>query len=171
MNLTTTTRNFLLRLGCAALVCIVPLARAAVYDFAIGDPGNRSLRLNIPDGVPVVRGLLIYGNGAGSDYRSAATNPEFVAFAQSMGFAVVGTAYWSYFAYGYTPSEYSGWVYGLQQLAAMSAGVDRRNWTEDAMLHSPAWDRLRQLAGVARRELELIAGEPVSEPNEPDPEG
>jgi len=130
MNLTTTTRNFLLRLGCAALVCIVPLARAAVYDFAIGDPGNRSLRLNIPDGVPVVRGLLIYGNGAGSDYRSAATNPEFVAFAQSMGFAVVGTAYWSYFAYGYTPSEYSGWVYGLQQLAAMSGHpeIERAPW-------------------------------------------
>ena len=112
--------KFLLPLWCVAFVGLVPTAHAAVYDVAIGDPGNRSLRMNIPDGVPVVRGLLIYGNGAGSDYRTAATNPEFVAFAQSMGFAVVGTAYWSYFAYGYTPSEYSGWVYGLQQLAAMT---------------------------------------------------
>jgi hypothetical protein len=73
MSFTAPQTNSLRRLWCAALVFIVPIARAAVYDFYLGDARNRSLRMNIPDGVPVVRGLLIYGNGAGSDYRNAAT--------------------------------------------------------------------------------------------------
>jgi len=37
------------------------------------------------------------------------------------------------------------------QLAAMSIGVDRRNWTDEAMRHSPAWARVRQLARSAIR--------------------
>ena len=113
-------RDLRRRFWWAALVFLAPIARGAVYDFAIGDPGNRSLRLNIPDGLPVVRGILVFGNGAGGDVRSRATDPEFVAFAESMGFAVLATSMWANFAYGYTPSEYSGWEYGLQQLAAMS---------------------------------------------------
>jgi hypothetical protein len=40
-----------------------------------------------------------------------------------------------------------------EQLAAMSIGVDRRNWTDDAMRRSPAWDRVRQLAVAALKEL------------------
>lgn len=103
------------------LVCAAGLSgRAAVYDFALGDAGNRTLRMNVPDGLLVVRGLLIWGNGAGSDQRAMATDPEAVALAQSLGFAVIGTSMWSNFAYGYNPSELSGFEYGLQQLAAMS---------------------------------------------------
>ncbi len=74
------------RLLCTALLIFTPLARAAVYDWALpGDPANRSLRLNVPDGLPVVRGLLIWGNGALTDARGMATDSEAVAFAQSMG--------------------------------------------------------------------------------------
>ena len=40
-----------------------------------------------------------------------------------------------------------------EQLTAMTTGVDRRNWTEEAMRSSPAWDRLRHLANVALAEL------------------
>jgi hypothetical protein len=40
-----------------------------------------------------------------------------------------------------------------EQLTAMTTGVDRRNWTEEAMRSSPAWDRLRHLARVALAEL------------------
>jgi hypothetical protein len=120
MNLTTTTRNFLRRLGCAALVCIVPLAHAAVYDFYLGDARNRSLRLNIPDSVPVVRGIIIYGNGANLDARSAATDPELVALATSLDCAVLGTAYWGYFSDDDTPLELPGFKYGLQQLSRQS---------------------------------------------------
>ena len=39
------------------------------------------------------------------------------------------------------------------QLAAMSTGADRRNWTDEAMRTSPAWVRLRHLAAVALQEL------------------
>jgi sugar lactone lactonase YvrE len=120
MNISAAKTNLFRRLGCAALVVIIPTAHATVYDFAIGDPGNRTLRLNVPDGLPVVRGIVIFGNGYLGDSRNMATDPELVAFAQSMGFAVLATAQWTHFSYGYTPSEYSGWVYGLQQLATMS---------------------------------------------------
>ena len=64
MNASSTKTILQLVLWCAALVCIVPLAHAAVFDFYLGDARNRSLRLNIPDSVPVVRGIIIYGNGA-----------------------------------------------------------------------------------------------------------
>ena len=109
--------NHLRRLGCAALVLLSAIAHATVYDYSLGDAGDRTLRLNLPDGLPVVRGILIFGNGAGGDSRSMATNPELVAYAESMGFAVLATSRWANFAYGYTPSEYSGFQYALQQLA------------------------------------------------------
>ena len=105
---------------CAALLLLVPHTSAAVYDFSVGDAGNRQVRLNIPDGLLVVRGILVWGNGFPGDVRAKATDPEMVAFAESMGFAVMGTSMWNYFALGYTPSEYSGWQYALDQLAAMS---------------------------------------------------
>jgi len=56
-----------------------------------------------------------------------------------------------------------------EQLAAMSIGVDRRNWTDEAMRHSPAWDRVRQLARVALKELGW--GEPEEPPSDPDAAG
>ena len=120
MNLTTTTRNFLRRLWWAALVFIVPIARAAVYDSYLGDARNRSLRLNIPDSVPVVRGIIIYGNGANLDARSAATDPELVALATSLECAVMGTAFWGYFSDDDAPMELPGFKYGLQQLSRQS---------------------------------------------------
>jgi hypothetical protein len=103
--------------GCAIFVFVWPMAQAAIYDFSLGDAGDRALRLNIPDGLTVVRGIIIYCNGAGQDVRGGAINPELVALAEPMGFAVMGTSHWSYFAPGYNPSEYSGWQYALEQLA------------------------------------------------------
>ena len=120
MNITAANINLLRWLWCAALVSVISPARAAVYDFALGDPGNRTLRLNVPDGLPVVRGIVIFGNGYLGDSRNMATDPELVAFAESLGFAVLATSLWTNFAYGYTPSEYSGFQYALQQLATVS---------------------------------------------------
>jgi hypothetical protein len=120
MNATSTKTILQLMLWCAALVFIVPLAHAAVYDFYLGDARNRSLRLNIPDSVPVVRGIIIYGNGANLDARSAATDPELVALATSLECAVMGTAYWGYFSEDDSPMELPGFKYGLQQLSRQS---------------------------------------------------
>lgn len=110
--------------GCAILVCAWPMAQAAIYDFSLGDAGNRQLRLNIPDGLAVVRGIVIYGNGAGGDSRGMATDPELVALGESIGFATMGTAYWTNFPPGFVPSELSGFEAGLQQLAAMSGHLE-----------------------------------------------
>jgi sugar lactone lactonase YvrE len=120
MNLTAAKKELLRRLWCAALVFIIPIAQAAVYDFSLGDAGNRSLRLNIPDSLPVVRGIIIYGNGAGGDARGAATDPELVALATSLECAVMGTAYWGYFSDTIPPTELTGFELGLQRFAEMS---------------------------------------------------
>jgi len=90
----------------AAVLALVPLARAAVYDFAVPDDTlARTLRLNIPAAVPAVRGLIIYGNGWAGNSRDAATDPELVALAESLGFAVIGTANWMNFADYRDPDE------------------------------------------------------------------
>ena len=106
-------------------VCLVVLlaclpARAAVYDLAIaGDALGRSLRLNIPDTVPVVRGIIIWGNGASGDSRGRATTAELVALAEEYGFAVIGTAYWGDF-WSNGPYEVSLLENALSQLAVQS---------------------------------------------------
>jgi hypothetical protein len=81
------------------LFLFVSTAEAEVYDLmrVFYDSGRR-LRLNIPDGIDTVRGILIYGNGGGDDSSSKATDPEFVAFAESYDFAVLGTGGWSNFS-------------------------------------------------------------------------
>ena len=119
-NSTAAKKNLLRWLGCAALVLLVPIARAAVYDVYIGDDRNRSLRLNIPDAVPVVRGIIIYGNGANLDARGMATDPELVALAASLECAVMGTAYWGYFSDDDAPMELPAFKYGLKQLSTKS---------------------------------------------------
>lgn len=58
------------------------------------------MRMNLPDSLPVVRGILIWGNGASSDRRSIATDPEVAAWAESMGCAVVATSQWGTFSDG-----------------------------------------------------------------------
>lgn len=104
----------------ALSVFITGSVHAAVYDYAMGDAGNRTVRLNVPEGLSVVRGILIWGNGGNSDLRGMATDPEVVALAESMGFAVLATSMWTNFLPGYTPSEISGFELALERLAALS---------------------------------------------------
>jgi hypothetical protein len=113
MNITSAKKSLLRGLGCAAFVFLPPQTHAAVYEFSLGDPADRTLRLNVPEGLPVVRGLLIFGNGYLGDSRHMATNQELVGFAESMGFAVLATARWTNFSFGYTPSAYSKPEYSL----------------------------------------------------------
>jgi hypothetical protein len=119
MNLPVTPKR-LRWIGCAVCALAFPLAQAAVYDFALGDIYNRSLRMNVPDSVTIVRGIIIYGNGAQGDVRSMATDPELVALATSLECAVMGTANWGYFSDTIPPTELSWFEYGLQRFAAMS---------------------------------------------------
>ncbi len=91
-------------------------AHSAIYE--LSPDATRHLRLNIPDGTPEIRGILIFGNGAGGDARGNATNAELVAFAQSLGFVVLATGYWSNFSFN--DYEINLFEWSLQQLAAMS---------------------------------------------------
>jgi hypothetical protein len=69
-------------------------AHAAIYEVAVGQYNvtHASLRMYIPASLPVVRGIYIWGNGGVGDSRSHATDPEMVALADMLGFAVVGTS-------------------------------------------------------------------------------
>lgn len=79
----------------AVLIAWTSCGNAAIYD--LNPDSTRKLRLNVPDGMAEVRGILIYGNGASGDSTWIATHPELVAFAQSMGFVVLATGYWGNF--------------------------------------------------------------------------
>ena len=80
----------------AVLLCLSLLeGSAAIYDF---DDGEKKLRLNIPEGVAAVRGILIHGNGAGGDSTGRATDDELVAFARSIDFCVLATGFWGRFS-------------------------------------------------------------------------
>ena len=82
-----------------SLFSFLATANAEIYNLERNFVGsNRRLRLNIPDTVDPVRGILIYGNGARGDSTSQATNDELVAFAESISFAVLGTGYWFNFS-------------------------------------------------------------------------
>ena len=86
---------------CAALVwtCVLvglpSTGRATLYDWT---DGYYRLRLNIPDSVETVRGIVIWGNGGGGNNVNYATNAELVALAESIDFAVLGTGYWFNFS-------------------------------------------------------------------------
>lgn len=81
------------------ILCLLDMnVLARVYTLQdISGGSQRRLRLNIPPDIDVVRGILIYGNGAGGDSTARATDPELVAYARSIGFVVLATGYWGLF--------------------------------------------------------------------------
>jgi hypothetical protein len=70
---------------------LISAASAQTYDYATGIRGTR---LWMPPGLQTVKGILIYGNGAGADERSAATAPWLQQFAQMHNFALIATSMW-----------------------------------------------------------------------------
>ena len=81
--------------------CVVfssAVANAAIYNCAFDDKLGHALRLNVPDNLRVIRGILIWGNGAGGDALAQAEDPELVAFADSLGFCVLATGHWGNFS-------------------------------------------------------------------------
>lgn len=91
-------------------------ANAAVYDCTFEDKMQHALRLNIPDDLKVVRGILIWGNGARGDSRRQAQDPELVAFADSLGFCVLATSHWTNFS-DPLGLEFRAFVMGIDNLA------------------------------------------------------
>lgn len=102
------------------LVVVVALAAASegvaqegVYDHTTG---TRGTRMWIPPGVETIKGILIYGNGAGGDQRDEIYTPWNQVFAYLHDFAVIGTSQWG----NLSGTEINTWDAHLSALAAAS---------------------------------------------------
>lgn len=89
------------------------IGQGEVFDYATG---IRATRMWVPPGVPTVKGIVIYGNGAGADMRRAAEAPWLQQFAQLHDFALIGTSLWG----NLSGTEINIWDSHLQALAAAS---------------------------------------------------
>ena len=89
-------KRFLFRLALLFATAVLPEATAAIHDITVASTVGTSnvvqMRMYVPDGLPVIRGILLYGNGAGGDDRSKANRAHYQAFADNIGFAIVATA-------------------------------------------------------------------------------
>ena len=88
-------------------------AQEVVFDHTTG---TRGTRMWIPPGVDTVKGILIYGNGAGGDSRNEIYTPWNQVFAYLHDFALVGTSLWT----NLSGSEISTWDAHLSALGAAS---------------------------------------------------
>lgn len=70
-------------------------ARAVVLDYNSTVTTSWATRINLPDDLPEIRGLVIIGNGAGGDSTGSATDAELVAFARAHGFGVMAFGRWN----------------------------------------------------------------------------
>lgn len=86
---------------------------AQVFDYTTGSVGTR---LWVPDS-PSIKGILIYGNGAGGDTRPLVDSPFLQIFGDLYDFAVIGTSMWGNLT---TSSEATNWTTHLQGLATKS---------------------------------------------------
>lgn len=84
------------RSGLGLLLAACLPAAAAIHDITVtstvGTSNVVQMRMYVPDGLTVIRGILLYGNGAGGDDRSKANRAHYQAFADNTGFAIVATA-------------------------------------------------------------------------------
>ena len=90
------------------------IGQGEIFDYTTGIRGTR---MWIPPDVPTVKGIVIYGNGAGADYRGAVDAPWLRQFAQLHDFALVGTSMWG----NMSGTEIYTWDAHLQALGAASS--------------------------------------------------
>jgi hypothetical protein len=110
----------LLVIGALSLAMVAVLnphravAQGNIFNYATG---ARATRLWIPPNLDTVRGILIYGNGAGGDSRGEVNVPWNQAFAIEHGFAVIATSMWG----NLSGNEITTWDSHLANLATLSA--------------------------------------------------
>jgi dienelactone hydrolase len=102
----------------AALVLVLGAPRPVPAQdiFYNYESNGRGTRMWVPPDASTVRGILIYGNGAGADYRAAVTAPWLRQFADIHNFALIGTSFWG----NLSGTEINLWDAHLQALAAAS---------------------------------------------------
>jgi dienelactone hydrolase len=96
------------------------ISRGQIYDYMTGAVGTR---MWVPPGLHTVKGILIWGNGAGADERNAAYAPWLEDFAQLHGFALIGTSMWGNLA----GTEINTWDTHIAALAAQSGHPELKN--------------------------------------------
>src|SRR5262245_12919817 len=115
MNLSR-IRYVIVAIFTATVVSLVPVrcdAQGDYYDFATG---SRATRMWVPPGLDTVRGIFIYGNGAGGDARDEVYLPWNQAFAYEHGFAMIATSMWG----NLSGDEINIWDSHLANLATLS---------------------------------------------------
>jgi dienelactone hydrolase len=83
----------------------------------------RGTRMWVPPNLSLIRGIVVYGNGAGADYRDAVYAPWLRQFAQVHGFALIGTSLWG----NLSGSEINTWDIHVAALAAASGHAELKN--------------------------------------------
>ena len=89
------------------------LGQGEIFDH---ETGIRGTRMWVPPTVPSIKGIVIFGNGAGGDFRSAVDALWLRQFAQLHDFALIATSMWGNLGGG----EINIWDAHLQALAAAS---------------------------------------------------
>jgi dienelactone hydrolase len=95
-------------------------ANGQVYDYTTG---TRGTRMWVPPGISTVKGIVVYGNGAGADYRDAVYAPWLQQFAQVHDFALIGTSLWG----NLSGTEINTWDVHVAGLAAASGHAELKN--------------------------------------------
>jgi hypothetical protein len=91
-------------------------ASGSIYDYTY--PGDwRSTRMWLPENIDTIRGILIVGNGAGGDNRSAVDQTAYQRFGELFDFAVIGTSQWGWME---PTQEMPMWDQNLAALASAS---------------------------------------------------
>jgi hypothetical protein len=110
----TSIRRQIVRL---LLLCVLypsPFVHGQTFDYTTGKLGTR---LWVPPDVSTIKGIVIYGNGADSDFRTVTDSAFLQEFGELYGFGVIGTSMWSNLS---TSAEVNSWSTHLQGLATAS---------------------------------------------------
>lgn len=106
--------RFALIVVAALLSPLHAAAQGTVFNYS---SDARATRLWIPPDLDTIRGILIYGNGAGGDSRNEVNQRWNQAFAQTHGFAMIATSMWG----NLSGSEINIWDSHLSNLATLSS--------------------------------------------------
>jgi hypothetical protein len=106
-------RALIIAVIAALLSPLQAAAQGTTFNYA---SDARATRLWIPPDLDTIRGILIYGNGAGGDSRNEVNQLWNQAFAQTHGFAMIATSMWG----NLSGSEINVWDSHLANLATLS---------------------------------------------------
>lgn len=101
-------RRITLLAGCLMALAAAP-APGVVFDYST--PGSSAIaRVWVPDALSAVRGVMVYGNGAGGNSVGEANNSTLRTFAQQHGFALMATGFFGNLTADSEWNLLTGWI-------------------------------------------------------------